>query len=566
MPYTNFMTVTYAPAGYLVNTPVELLREHIEKVGKYIKLDKIYLETYRSEILVEREKMEAVKALFIEKGYKVSGGITTTVANTLMGSMCFTDQNNRKRLGEIAAYTAELFDEVMLDDFYFTNCRCENCIKAKGDKDWSSFRLALMNDVSENVIIKNAKKANPKARVIIKFPNWYDSFQACGYNLEDEPRLFDQIYTGTETRDPNYTHQNLPRYLSYFLPRLLEHIKPGMNGGGWFDLFECSLEDYLQQAYLTLFAKCRENMLFCFPLLVNFPSYTAAVGAFYDEAEGFYSKLGEPVGIACYKPYHSFGERLLHEVIGMLGIPLDPYPAYPADAPVLLLTADAAWDEGIVDKIKQSLLKGSSVFITSGLYKKLAGKGIESILPMEITERKITTDMFTNSGFGMNNSGFLRAAGNITMPHIAYNENDLWVLASGLSPYSSHPLLLRGSYGKGWLYVITIPDVPADLYKLPPETLTLLRREMKLPVTLECGGRIGLFAYNNDTFILQSFMDKPQNVRLSVNQPNVTFTPLEEMHQHTPRRPRTKPRTGENESVFEILMMPGRYAAFKIER
>jgi hypothetical protein len=565
MHYKNFLTVTYAPAAYLNDNSLEQLRKKKKKVGKYIKLDKIYLETYRSEILVERKKMEAIKALFIEKGYAVSGGITTTVSKTLMGSMCFTDPENRKRLGEIAAYTAELFDEVILDDFYFTNCRCESCIKAKGNRDWASFRLALMNDVSENVIIKNARAANPKVNVIIKYPNWYDSFQASGYNLEDESKMFDMIYTGTETRDPNFTHQNLPRYLSFFLPRLMEHIKPGKNGGGWYDLFECTLEDYLQQAYLTLFAKCRENMLFCYPLLSYMPSYTAAVGAFYDEADLFAGQLGEPVGIACYKPYHSFGERRLYEHLGMSGIPLDPYPYYPSDAKTVFLTADAAWDKEIVGKIKQSLLKGSKVFITSGLYEKLSGHGIEDILPVEITARKVTTDTFTNSGFGFNNAGYLKSAGLVTLPHIAYNENDSWVLSSALTPYGSHPLLLSGTYGNGRLYILTVPDAMADLYKLPAETLTLLRRELNLHITLECVGRVGLFLYDNNTFIVQSFLDRPERVRISIDKPGASIVPLVEIRQGGKTRFISKARSGENESVFEVLIMPGRFMAFKTE-
>ena len=563
MHYRNFLTVTYAPAGYLNDSSLEQIKADIEKVGKYIKLDKIYLETYRSEILVEREKMEAIKALFVEKGFAVSGGITTTVKKTLMGSMCFTDPENRKRLGEISAYTAQLFDEVILDDFYFTNCRCEACIKAKGERDWAEFRLALMNDISENVIIKNAKAANLKVNMIIKFPNWYDSFQANGYNLEDEPKIFDMIYTGTETRDPHYTHQNLPRYLSYFLPRLLEHIKPGKNGGGWYDLFECSLEDYIQQAYLTLFAKCREQMLFCFPLLVNAPPYAAAVGAFYDEADAFIGQIGEPAGVACYKPYHSHEERLLHEFLGMVGIPFDPYPYYQENAPVVFLTADAAWDDEIVAKIKQSLLNGSKVFITSGLYEKLAGKDIEDILPMEITGRKITTDTFTNSAFGRGNCGYVKASGPVTMPHVAYNENDLWVLSSALTPYSSHSLLLCGAYGKGSLYVLTIPDAFADLYKLPAETLTAIRRELNLPVTLECGGRVGLFLYDNNTFILQSFLEHPENIRVRVNKGGASLVPL--MRMQLRAMPVEKVSGSGSESVFDVHMMPGHYAAFRIE-
>ncbi len=559
MHYKSFRNATYAPAAYVKESSLEKIKADIEKVGKYVKLDKIYLETYRSSVTVEREKMEAVKKLFTDSGYQVSGGITTTVAGPLMGSMCFTDPENRKKLGEVVALTAELFDEVILDDFYFTNCRCEACIKAKGERDWATFRLALMQDISENVILKNAKAANPNVHMIIKFPNWYESFQACGYNTEEEPPVFDSIYTGTETRDPHYTHQNLPRYLSYFLPRWMEHIKPGKNGGGWYDLFECDLEDYVQQAYLTVFAKCRENMLFCFPLLARFPLYTAAAGAFYDEIDPVAAQLGEPVGVACYKPFHSPGERHLYDFVGMLGIPLEPYPAYPADAPVVFLTADAAWDGDLVGKIKKSLLAGKKVIITSGLYSALAEKGIREILPLDVTNRKVTSDIFTNNGFGQNSHAISKAAAPITMPRVTYNTNDFWVMSAVLTPHDSHPLLLRGSYGEGWLYVLTVPETFADLYNLPAETLTLLRGELELPVTIECGGKIGLFLYDNDTFIVQSFAKLPEEVTVRINRSGATLTPLND----TLRLPQ-KARSGDEESVFTVSLLPGHYAAFKV--
>jgi hypothetical protein len=249
----------------------------------------------------------------------------------------------------------------------------------------------------------------------------------------------------------------------------------------------------------------------------------------------------------------------------MLGIPLDPYPHYPSDAKVVFLTADAAKDAAIIDKIKGSLMGGSRVFITSGLYAQLAGKGIEDILPLEITNNKITADTFTNSGFGLNNSGCLKASGQLTMPHVAYNENDLWVLSSALTPFSSHPFLLRGAYGNGWLYVLTIPDTQADLYKLPADTLTLLRRELNTDITLECGGRVGLFLYDNNTFILQSFLDRPEYVRLRIGRSGVSLSPLVTVRHVGKMRQLGEPRSGKNESVFEVLLMPGRYAAFKID-
>lgn len=566
MHYKNFCNATYAPAAYLSDAPIEKIKADIDKVGRYVKLDKIYLEPYRSDVLVGREKMEAVKALFIENGYAVSGGITTTEEGPLMGSMCYTNPDTRKKLGDIAAYTAELFDEVILDDFYFTNCRCESCIEAKGDKTWTEFRLALMNDISENVVVKRAKEANPKVKVVIKFPNWYESFPGCGYNLKDEPGIFDAIYTGTETRDPHCTHQNLQRYLSYFLPRLTERIKPGQNGGGWHDLFECDLEDYIQQIALTLFAKCRENMHFCFPVLADFPSvYAAAAGALSDEVDELLPELGEPVGIAVYKPYHSNAERHYYEFIGMCGIPLDPYPYYPEDAKTVLLCEGAAWDDGIVGKMKNTLLGGGKVFITANLYTALKDRGIEDILPLEVTDRTVTCDTFTACEFAHNSTLFVRGEGTVTMKHIAYDTNDIWVLSAAAEPHYSHPILLCAAYGAGTFYVLNIPDSPAELYKLPAEVLNNLRGEMDLPVTIEGKARIGVFLYDNDTFIVHSFRDRPEHITVRIKRPGAQLKQLAGLRPYTKDGRPVKAPQLEGESAFDIMLYPNRYAAFRVE-
>jgi hypothetical protein len=67
--------------------------------------------------------------------------------------------------------------------------------------------------------------------------------------------------------------------------------------------------------------------------------------------------------------------------------------------------------------------------------------------------------------------------------------------------------------------------------------------------------------YDNNTFILQSFLDRPELVRVRIKKPGVSLTPLK-----IPRlRPFELVRSGENESVFDIHIMPGHYMAFKIE-
>lgn len=102
-----------------------------------------------------------------------------------------------------------MFDEIILDDYYFTNCRCELCIKAKGSKSWTNFRLKQLEEAAKSLIIKPAKSVNPNVNLIIKYPNWYEHYQFLGYNLDVESKLFDMIYTGIETRDLRNTLNNI---------------------------------------------------------------------------------------------------------------------------------------------------------------------------------------------------------------------------------------------------------------------------------------------------------------------------------------------------------------------
>ena len=117
------------------------------------------------------------------------------------------------------------------------------------------------------------------------------------------------IYTGTETRNPQYTHQHLPRYLSYFMIRYMENVKPGKNGGGWFDPFQCSYNpaSYADQGYLTLLGKAAEVTLFSLGNLISrdYALFVPVAGYVMDSADEFLGELGKPTGTAAYVPYHS---------------------------------------------------------------------------------------------------------------------------------------------------------------------------------------------------------------------------------------------------------------------
>ncbi len=225
-----------------------------------------------------KDKLQKIKKMFQEAGIQISGAITSTVrlsddhkTRIFDNTFCFTDPAYRNKFLEVVRYTASEFDEIILDDFFFTSCRCEDCIKEKGQRTWADFRLKQMADFSEEMV-RAAKEVNPKCNFIIKYPNWYESYQECGYNPRVQKDIFDGIYTGTESKHPKYSQQHLQRYLSYSMIRLMENTAPGKNGGGWIDQgdSEANINIWLEQAILTLLAGAKELTLFSFSELTHF--------------------------------------------------------------------------------------------------------------------------------------------------------------------------------------------------------------------------------------------------------------------------------------------------------
>ena len=74
--------------------------------------------------------------VFQSKGLKVAGGITYTMdEGNNFETFCFSNPEHRKKAREIAELTARHFDEFILDDFFFTSCKCDLCIQAKGKSE-----------------------------------------------------------------------------------------------------------------------------------------------------------------------------------------------------------------------------------------------------------------------------------------------------------------------------------------------------------------------------------------------------------------------------------------------
>lgn len=569
-------------------------------ISQQLEVGKIYLETHRDLLVVEDATLEQAKKFFHDRGIETAGGITYTIneANSFE-TFCYSNPEHRKMEQKIAEHTAKHFDEFILDDFFFTSCKSDIEIKAKGMQSWTDYRLKLMTEAGRDLVLKPAKKVNPQVKVIIKYPNWYDHFQGLGFNLEEGPQLFDGVWTGTETRDPA-GNQHLQNYLSYNIIRYFDNLRPGYNGGGWVDVggLNMGMDRYAEQLHLTMLAKAPEIILFAYHQLLdvklspkyrtpwqgmgtsfNYDEVTAPIrledgslvepttmariaGVVLKQTDKLIHKLGNPVGIKSYKPFHAAGDDFLQNYLGMIGLPMDMRPVFPEDQQVVLLTAQAAQDTEIMAKIKRQLQSGRDVVVTSSLLKAIPEK-LTEVAELRCTDLKALVNDFGRYG---------QSGRDLLIPQVQYYTNDAWEMVSAGRPLtggvSGYPILLRAPYATGNLYVLTIPDDMGNLYDFPANALNEIRRIMSkdIGVCLEAPSKVGLFVYDNKTLVVENFNDEPVEVRIVTGDKVMKLESLEDGTVLSPlpagpviqtRRPVTP------KNSFRLLLLPHSYKAFR---
>jgi hypothetical protein len=612
--HDQFRVAAYIPVGQVerMKDPA-YLKSSWEALSSQVHVDKVYIETYRSGLIADDAVLDTVKAFFKAQGVETAGGIAYVGSGDNAGndsadagggqfiSMCYTDPKQRELVKRVAELTARHFDEIILDDFFFNNTKRDTDIAAKGNETWTAFRLKLMDDVSRELVLGPARAVNPQVKVIIKFPNWYEHFPANGYDLAVEPKLFDGIYTGTETRDPVTSDQHLQQYESYEIVRYFDNIAPGRNGGGWVDVYGSrSIDRYAEQLWDTMLAKAPQIMLFQYSDL-NRPAqmgdrlaweklpttftaagldkwransgasgpatFATAAGYALNAVNAVVGKLGKPIGIASYKPYQSTGEDFLQNFLGMIGIPIDMRPEFPSDAHTVLLTEQAKADPEIVAKIRAHLEQGGNVVITANLLKALEGHGIEQIAEIHSTGNVLRVDHWWG-GYGPGAGASLGDANGILLPEIQFQTNDAWPIVRGTANGRGAPVLLMDKFSKGILYVLAVPENADDLYALPQPVLTQLKQYLmvRFPVQMDAPAKVSLFVYDNKSLVVESYLDAPTEVTISTLGPathlrNVATGEVVE------GKPAAKSRRVQVESrtEFKVEVQPHSFVAFTEE-
>lgn len=584
-PYRHFSLASYMFAYYTSEVTDEEIKSGVEWYLQNIPLKKIYVENHRSTVDVPVKRLREIKALLESYGLTVSGGITSTVLvdgiqkPNIFDTFCYTDPRHRETYLQIVRDAASVFDEIILDDFFFTSCRCEMCIQAKGKRSWKDFRQAQMQEFSKEMVAE-AKRVNPKMNFIIKYPNWYESYHECGYAPMLQRDIFDMVYTGTETREPFYAAQHLQRYESYSLMRLMENTAPGRNGGGWIDLGGSSdnISRWLEQAEFSFLGGAKELTLFNFPGLLHSPALTAMDPALR-KLDDFLDKAGSPIGTAVWEPYDATGEDQLVSYLGMCGAQLEMQPEFPENAPTILFTSRTACMPDAMEKLEQFVREGGNAIVTVGFFHEMNDQGIKDMTSVRLTHRHVMGNEYLIDRVDYDYTGVRSAKGGekILFEALDYKTNATWADILLLAGEDNFPVLTEDYYGKGRLFILNVPENFADLYQLPAEVIQTLNAILSLgqDVYLGSAPKASLITYDNETLCLHSFRPMLGTLRVVVRRECKGLKDLETGAEYTrsillpgpqKRGDAARTRTAPPEYAFDIPVGPGRSVYLKIMR
>ncbi|MCS2442940.1 hypothetical protein NXX09_23145 [Bacteroides uniformis] len=370
--------------------------------------------------------------------------------------------------------------------------------------------------------------------------------------------------------------------------------------GGWVDVggLNMGMDRYAEQLHLTMLAKAPEIILFAYHQLLdvklspkyrtpwqgmgtsfNYDEVTAPIrledgslvepttmariaGVVLKQTDKLIHKLGNPVGIKSYKPFHAAGDDFLQNYLGMIGLPMDMRPVFPEDQQVVLLTAQAAQDTEIMAKIKRQLQSGRDVVVTSSLLKAIPEK-LTEVAELRCTDLKALVNDFGRYG---------QSGRDLLIPQVQYYTNDAWEMVSAGRPLtggvSGYPILLRAPYATGNLYVLTIPDDMGNLYDFPANALNEIRRIMSkdIGVCPEAPSKVGLFVYDNKTLVVENFNDEPVEVRIVTGDKVMKLESLEDGTVLSPLPAGPVIQTGRPvtpKNSFRLLLLPHSYKAFR---
>jgi hypothetical protein len=394
-------------------------------------ITKAYIESFRDGYQVEAALLEKVKRRFDRAGIETAGGITPTEfgkrSSGWRGATCYTDPASQDKFQAMVDHCVSVFDSVLVDDFFFTDCKCPECDAARASKtvrvagkkypvagdSWPEYRSELMMQVLCSAISRS-RAVKSRARIELKYPTWYEIMYERGYDLPRQIPEVARVVLGTETRDLD--KGGVLPYHAYFSMRWLHGLAGSKCGGGWYDWLSTTPATFVEQARQVVLAGEEESCICCYGGLIydrvsmpccfdgvkqkHGPADVAALRRHMPELFEVAREVRarQPRGIATYFNLRGSGngDKQLFDVAGTLGLPLLPCHEFPTRAPAAFFTAHLLAEPDWAAKLDAFIRSGRPVLLSGTLAKAAAGHADVSatnvaLLPSELNAKSLWT-------------------------------------------------------------------------------------------------------------------------------------------------------------------------------
>lgn len=485
-----------------------------------IKPERVYIDGVGHDGKVDVPLMKEIAARFRAMGIQPDGAMVPTSIHG--GTSVYNNSEDLAQLKERMQGLAQVFDNIILDDWLFTTATDPKSVADRGSMSWAEYRTKLILEQSKKYIIDPAKEVNPKVRVIVKFPNWYEGFAENGYDVFNEVKQFDKLAIGIETRVPERQHQHIPVYTGYFLQKWESSADPKKWVGSWLDNYEMVGESnyYNAQVWQAVLARTPEIIIWCAgqlwpanPSSNVYPDFVEKLPEF-DRVAGLLK--GEDRGVPIYMPFGSTGEYNIAGYFGMAGIPLDPVASFPRESRNAIFCLNSAKDSNLAGELIARLNDGKDVFMTFGLWKRLAREGTEfkNVLSLVHYNGQVSSSKFSLlEGY---RDRTVEAEREFTFPGV---EATTWPETRDVTLSREDydfSVLMRIPYLNGTIYILNMPGNFYDLLELPVDVLDRIRQPFakELGVQLSGPGHVGMYLFGEKQYVLYNMSGKTAPVSL----------------------------------------------------
>jgi len=481
-----------------------------------LKLSKFYLENGSGDPAVVPILREIAAALR-SQGYEVSGAVVPSNR----GPLCYNDPKDMALLEAKVKVLAQVFDEIIVDDWLFTTCTCATCVEERGSQSWADYRSRLVAEQSKIHLIDAARQVRPGIKVIIKYPNWYEGHRQNGYDVARQTPQFDGVSVGIETRQPTTQDQHIPTYSGYVIQKWIGGNAGAKWRSAWLDNYqmEGADDDFVAEVGQAVLARAPEIIFWCAGVLhpprasaSNYPHLTAMMPEF-DRLAGLLE--GPSRGIPMHMPIGSVGEYNIFGYLGMIGLPIDPRESVPEDTKTAIFTKHSLADPKIAVEILARMRAGKEVFLTWPLLQALRQSELGNVLNV-ISEGGTVSSPIFRTHDGLWETKPIDAGRPFTFPRI---ELSTWPYARDVGLVredADFGILMRSPYLGGHVDVLNLPDNTYDLQRLPEQVLDAIRLCFfdELGVRLMGPGGVALYPFGSRQYVLYNMNEAPAKVSL----------------------------------------------------